>query len=225
MQDLLPNINIKVPENLYLKDPDSTSLGRRIVENAIEQIHMLGFEAFTFKKLGICIGSPESTVYRYFENKHKLLLYMVNWYWSWLEYRVLFATTNISEPKEKLIKAIQVVTETVTQDSDFSHINETLLHRIVICESTKAFLTKDIERENDQGCFSAYKRLVNHISANVLEINPDFSHPNTLVSTIIEGSHMQSYFSEHLPSITDCSENKGDVTRFFTQMAFALICK
>ena len=225
MQQIVPNIKVQVPQMLFLKDPDSTPLGKRIVKNAIEQIRLLGFEAFTFKKLGLCIGSPESTIYRYFENKHKLLLYLTNWYWSWLEYKLILATINVSDPQQRLSNAIKVVTQPVTQDSDFSHINETLLHSIVISESTKAYLTKEIKEENSLGCFGAYKRLVNQISEIIIEINPDFLHPHTLVSTIIEGTHLQSYFSEHLPSLTDCKKNEGDETEFFTQMAFGLICK
>ena len=36
-------------------------------------IDALGFEDFTFKKLGQEIGSNESSVYRYFDSKHKLI--------------------------------------------------------------------------------------------------------------------------------------------------------
>ena len=55
------------------------------------------------------IGSNESSIYRYFENKHKLLLYLASWYWGWLEYQLVFATHSITDPKEKLDKAIEIL--------------------------------------------------------------------------------------------------------------------
>lgn len=223
MQNLLGNIRIQIPDLVYQKDPDSTELGKKIISHSIEMIEDLGFEAFTFKKLGMAIGSPESTIYRYFENKHKLLLYLINWYWGWLEYRLVFATANLPDPNEKLKKAIKVITEEVNKDTNFSHINEMLLHQIVIAESTKAFLTKVIDEDNKQGYFKAYKRLCHRISEIVLEIDPDFKHPHTLVSTIVEGSHMQKYFSRHLPSLTDCEKHSSDDTEFYIQMAFSLL--
>ncbi len=225
MQSLLGNIKIQIPEKVFQKDPESTELGKKIVESGIEMMGDLGFEAFTFKKLGAEIGSPESTIYRYFENKHKLLVYFINWYWGWLEYRLVFGTANISNAEEKLRKAIQIITENVEEDSDFSHINEKWLHQIVIAESNKVYLIKEVDKENKLGYYLAYKRLCQRIAAIVLEIRPKFKHPHTLVSTIIESSHLQKYFSEHLPRLTDCGKRAGDDTQFFTDMAFSMLKK
>ena len=152
-------IQIIISDALYVKDPESTELGKRIVSKSIELIEELGFEAFTFKKLGTAIGSPESSVYRYFESKHKLLLYLSSWYWAWIEYQLVFATHNISNANEKLDKAIEVVTRTVKEDSHFSHINEVVLNRIIVNENSKSYLTKEVDAENKQGYFVVYKRL------------------------------------------------------------------
>ena len=86
------------------------------MEQSILLIDEIGFDNFTFKKLGEKIGSNESSIYRYFENKHKLLVYLSSWYWSWMEYKLVFATANILDPKEKLKIAITIVTEKVTDD-------------------------------------------------------------------------------------------------------------
>ena len=102
MHELLKNLQIKVNEKTYLKDPESSDLGKRIIENSITLINDIGFEAFTFKKLGVLIHSNESSVYRYFENKHKLLLYLTAWYWAWIEYHIVIKTFSISDPKKKL---------------------------------------------------------------------------------------------------------------------------
>jgi AcrR family transcriptional regulator len=223
MDSLLRNIKIQIPEQIFLKDPDSTALGKRIIENSIELIHELGFEAFTFKKLGERIGSPESTLYRYFENKHKLLVYLVNWYWGWLEYRLVFATANLPSTELKVNKAIEMVTQKVEQDSNFVHINEALLNQIVISESTKAFLTKEVDEENKAGYFRSYYRLCKRLSDLFIELKADFKYPNTLATTIIEGVHMQKFFSEHMPRFTDCGKGEQTETKFFTQMAFSLL--
>src|SRR5210317_2018884 len=112
MNSLLSNLKIAVPEKIYVKDPESSELGKRIVQHSILLINDIGFDAFTFKKLGALIGSNESSIYRYFESKHKLLLYLSSWYWAWLEYQLVFETHNISDKKEKLIKAIEIVSRT-----------------------------------------------------------------------------------------------------------------
>jgi len=75
-------LQIVISPELYTKNPESSDLGKKIVSKSIEMIDALGFEDFTFKKLGIKIGSNESSVYRYFESKHALLVYLINWYWS-----------------------------------------------------------------------------------------------------------------------------------------------
>ena len=126
MKNLLSVLKITVPDKIYIKDPETSDLGKRIIENSIILINEIGFESFTFKKLGKKIGSNESSIYRYFESKHKLLLYLSSWYWAWLEYQLVLETFSISDKKEKLEKAITITTRTVEEDSNFSHINETL---------------------------------------------------------------------------------------------------
>ena len=52
MKTLLSNFKIDITDKLYLKDPQSSDLGKRIIENSIKLIDDIGFEGFTFKKLG-----------------------------------------------------------------------------------------------------------------------------------------------------------------------------
>ena len=118
MEQLLKSVKIAINENIYVKDPESSDLGKRIIEESILMINEVGFESFTFKKLGIRIKSNESSIYRYFENKHKLLLYLTSWYWGWLEYQLVFATNGIQNPGEKLEKAIEIVTKTTSTIHD-----------------------------------------------------------------------------------------------------------
>ena len=142
MQNVLSNIIISVNDKLYVKNPETSDLGKKIIEQSILLIDEIGFENFTFKKLGEKINSNESSIYRYFESKHKLMLYLSSWYWGWMEYKLVFATNNLDNPMEKLIKAIAIVTEKVEDDSNTLHINESILNKIIIQEFTKTLLTK-----------------------------------------------------------------------------------
>ena len=127
MINLLSNLKISVPDKIFIKDPESSDLGKRIIEHSILLIDEIGFDSFTFKKLGVKIGSNESSIYRYFESKHKLLLYLTSWYWAWIEYQMVFATHNVPDSTDQLNKAIEVVTRSIKEDQTFTHINEVCL--------------------------------------------------------------------------------------------------
>lgn len=219
----VPSVNISVSENLYLRNPDFSDLGRRIVSNSIEMIHELGFEAFTFKKLGERIGSPESSIYRYFESKHALLTYLVSWYWSWVDYKLAFAIANITDPKEQLKRAINLLVEPVTEDVSISHVNEVLLNRIIIRDSFKTYHTKEVDDQNERGCYGKMKAVVRRVSALVIAVNPSYPFPHMLISTVIEGVHHQRYFAEHLPSLTDANKEGDPISEFYQQLVFNAI--
>ncbi len=216
-------IHIKVGPELHLKNPDSSELGRKIVCESVAMINDLGFESFTFKKLGVQINSPESSIYRYFENKHTLLIYLVSWYWSWIEYLLVFATMNIDSSDEKLKRSIKVLTNPTSENYSSSYINEVLLNSIIITESVKAYHTKDVDNENKKGYFKSYKKVVKRVSDLVLDINPTFLYPHMLISTVIEGAHQQKYFAQHLPALTDVTEGNDSVSEFYTNMVNKVI--
>lgn len=217
MKDLLSIIKISVPDKIFLKDPETSTLGKKIIEQSILLIDEIGFENFTFKKLGTKIGSNESSLYRYFESKHKLLLYVSSWYWAWLEYQLVIETYSISNKIEKLERAIHVVTRTVELDSNFSHINESVLYKIIVNESSKSFLTKKVDKENKEGYFEVYKRLIIRLEQMILDINPKYLNALSLSSTILEGGLRQHFLNEHFPSITNYSKENSP-TKFFTEL-------
>ena len=206
MQELITNLKIQVNPKIYVKDPETSSLGRRIVHHSILLIDEIGFDSFTFKKLGIIIGSNESSIYRYFENKHKLLIYLSSWYWAWIEYRLVFAISNIDDAQLRLKKAIQVVTQIVEDDLTTTHVNESVLNRIIILEFTKTLHTKEVDDENKEGFFLIYKSVINRIVAIVNEVNPDYKFAKSLVSSIVEGNLHQNFLKQHLKTITNCNE-------------------
>lgn len=208
-------IQIKVGEQVYLKDPESSKLGKKIITNSILLIDELGLEHFTFKKLAAKIGSTEASVYRYFENKHKMLIYLTAWYWSWIEYQILFSTNNIPSPLDRVKIAIQVLTKPVQFDPTFLHIDETALYRVVISESSKVYLTKEVDEDNKDGYFVSYKRLCNLLSDMITAVNAEYPYPHSLILTIIEATHNQRFFSEHLPTLTEVGTNKkGTIVEF-----------
>ncbi len=217
MKNLLSVLKISVTDKVFIKDPETSDLGKRIIEHSIMLINEIGFESFTFKKLGNKINSNESSIYRYFESKHKLLLYLTSWYWAWLEYQLVIETFSVSDNLEKLEKAITIVTRTIAEDSNFSHINEVLLYRIIVNESSKSFLTKKVDTENKEGYFEVYKRLINRLEQMMLAVKPDYKYGLSLASTVLEGNLHQHFLQEHLPSITNC-KNGEKPTNFFIHL-------
>ncbi|WP_047546346.1 TetR/AcrR family transcriptional regulator [Psychroserpens sp. Hel_I_66] len=222
MKTLLSNLKIDINENIYLKDPESSDLGKRIIEQSIKLIDEIGFDNFTFKKLGMIIGSNESSIYRYFESKHKLLLYLTSWYWAWLEYQLVFSTTNMSNPVEKLNKAITLLTRTIKSDSTFKHIDEVILNKVVINEYSKSYLTKEVDDENKEGYFAIYKRLVTRLHDMIIEVNPNYKFPHSLASTVIEGALHQHFLKDHFKSLTDC-DDKTKTSDYFTHLVTNVI--
>lgn len=218
MDPILSNLKIIVPSQIYVKDPESSDLGKRIVTHSIILMDDIGFDSFTFKKLGVLIGSNESSIYRYFESKHKLLLYLSSWYWAWIEYQLVIETHNLS-PGDKLLKAIEVVSRVIQEDSNFSHINEVRLNRIMVNENSKSFLTKEVDQENKEGYFIVYKRIVHRLRDMIIAIQPNYKYPSSLASTIIEGTLHQHFLKQHFVSITDCC-SKITPTEFYKDLVF-----
>jgi AcrR family transcriptional regulator len=217
MQDLLANIKIQVNSKTYVKDPETSDLGKKIIKNSILLIDEIGFEEFTFKKLGEKIGSNESSIYRYFENKHKLLVYLSSWYWAWIEYRLVFATNNIDDKIEKLKKAVAIVTEPIEDDYKTAHINEAILNKIIIEEFTKTLHNKHVDKENREGFFLIYKQVNYRIEKMIQEIRPDYPYAKSLVSSMIEGSLHQHFLKNHLKTITNCNEEVSP-TAFYVHL-------
>lgn len=221
MNTLLSNLTLTIPANIYIKDPQSSKLGRRILEYSIQLIKQEGLDKFTFKKLADEINSNESSVYRYFENKHMLMLYLISWYWGWLEYKLVFRINNIENEKKVLERAITAITETPLKDETFGFINEEELHHIIVQEYSKAFHTIDVDQENKNGYFVIYRRLVERLSEIISSYNPSYSYPLTLANTIVQGSLKQNFLHRHFKQLSDFKESdKEPITQFFQHLTF-----
>ena len=218
-------LSFKVNEHIYLRDPESSELGKQIVKNAIDLIYELGFEHFTFKKLATKMSTTEASIYRYFENKHRLLLYILNWYWSYMEFLVDFTIQNIQDPKEKLIKIINLLTQSLPESVGQLDYNKSYLNQIVLSESSKVYLIKEVKEINSFQVFKRYKDLCNKISEDMLSLNPTYAYSRSLSSTLIETAHSQQYFSKNLPRLTDISNEKDEkfVFNFLNQLVFSAL--
>lgn len=202
------HLQIKMNPALYVRDPESTELGQSIIRNGIVMIHEIGFEEFTFKKLARQIGTTEASIYRYFENKHRLLTYITAWFWTWLEYQLVFHTNNIKDPAEKIEIIIRLLTFQAPDRFVLEHIDKNVLHQIVISEGDKSYLTRHVDEDNKAMIFKPYKDLCHRIAEVLLEYKPGFPYAHSLGSTLIETAHHQLYFKDHLPRLTDFGSAK-----------------
>ena len=216
-------IKISLNNGLYLKKPQDSKLGRNIIKHSILMIDKFGFESFTFKKLAEEIKSTEASIYRYFENKHLLLLFLVNWYWEWVSYLIGINTINVEDPKKKLKIIIHSFVYASKENPGIAYVNESKLHGIVISEGNKAYHTKEVDNENSKGFFKSYKDLAESVSIVISEINPTFKYPFSLATNLFEMSNNHIFFAKHLPRLTDISIRKNEVESMLNFFANKLL--
>jgi len=222
------DIRIKMNEKLFLRNPEESALGKKIVKNGLILINKLGFEEFTFKKLSIEINTTEASIYRYFENKHRLLVYLINWYWSFVEYKVIFYTNNISNPETKLKSIIKLlVEEPIDKDLNSDFISEKEAYKLIMWEGSKSYLTRNVSKDNKDRLFKPYKDLCERISSIIKECNPKYKFPHSMASTLLEMAHSQKFFMQNLPALTDFTKEQDDkkIILFLETLLFSSINK
>ena len=219
-------IKISLNDGLYHRDPQETTLGQKIIKHGIQLIDEIGFEAFNFKKLALRMQSTEASVYRYFENKHLLLIYLVSWYWEWVSYLIDINSMNIDDPKKRLEIIIKTIVYASKDNPSIEYVNESILHRLIIAEGTKAYHTKSVDEENREGFFVNYKKLTEKVANVISKVNPDFPYPHALASSLFEMANNHIYFALHLPSLTDVEVKEGnyrEVEKMLEYFAFSLL--
>jgi AcrR family transcriptional regulator len=219
MKHLWSQHTVKLHESLYLKDPESSEIGREILRVSVEMIAESGLEAFTFRKLAQALSSTESTVYRYFHNKQQLMMYLASWYWSVLEWQLAFATANVEDPCRQMEKALEVLSVPMENLSETPHIDEALLHRIVASESFKAFVLKSLDKKERAGYFQSYHNLVDRLAGIIDTQKKKHTHPKALACTLVETAHYQVFLQSHLPELTDI----GKAPRNLYQLLYHLV--
>lgn len=220
-------LRFELPDKLYLKDPQGSEYGRRLLKDAIELMNELGFESFTFKKLAIKMSSSEVSIYRYFENKHLLLVYLNCWYWEWVTYLIDIQVMNINDSNNQLQKAIHCMIYASVESELSDYINEGQLFQLIMKESTKTYHISGIDKENKDGFFLPYKELVERLAKIIEQINPQFPYARSLGSSLLEMINNQLYYTEHLPRLSSLSKEKtlDELEKMINHFAFAIIVK
>jgi hypothetical protein len=220
MQFILSKFTPNIHHTIFLKNPESSTLGRNILIQSVILIEEMGFEHFTFRKLSTRIQSTEASVYRYFENKYKLLLYLSSWYWGWIEYKLAFKNSNIADPVKRLMNALEILTAHDIDNNEGGLLDTQKLFNIIFAESSKAYLIKEVDVLNKEGVYYNYKQFVAKISDVILEISPGYKYPHMLTTTVIEGIHHQLFFSKHLKSLTDKIDGENSILQFYQNLIF-----
>jgi AcrR family transcriptional regulator len=218
MEKLFPQIRIGVHEKIFIKDPESTELGKRIVQKGVELIEAVGLEQFNFKKLATALGVSESSIYRYFENKYMFLLYISAWYWTWMETFLVFATSHLHASEEKIFKVVQILCQEDWSTVHSPQFSVGRMRRILVAESSKAFLRKEIDAMNAEGIFSGFKQLTGRISELFIQVKPKYPYPDMLASMLIEAIFHQQFLLAHFPSLDNTRGESDKLVRFFTHM-------
>lgn len=204
-------LSFKANEKLYLRDPQDSDLGRRILRTGMELMHTLGLEDFTMKKLAQALQTNESSLYRYFESKNRLLQYFFEWYWRWLDSQVYILTQNVDSPRKRLDIVIEVITaQRKAAPIEEYWVQNNLLRNLIVKDGDKAYLTSRVDEDNQHQLFRPYKELCGKIAAMLSELEPAYPFPRSLASTMLEMAHHQFFFMEHLPSLTDFGQTKEE---------------
>jgi len=206
---VLRNMNhilFNISDKLFLRDPQKTDMGQAIVRKSVEMIDIMGFEQFTFKKLSKEVETTEPTIYRYFANKQRLLHYLVDWYWTLMNFRIEYGINNITAPEEKLRICLLLLSGKKGIGSAATYVDEAALYRIVISESDKTFLTKTVDKDYKAGLLSPFRETCKKIADIVHEINPRYPFPHSLVSTAMHAASHQIFYVKHLPLLSDLKD-------------------
>jgi len=218
MLELMRNWRPQPSEAFFKKNPDSSELGKRIISEGLVFMQEIGFEAFTFKKLAERLQTTEASVYRYFENKHHLLLYCMSIYWLWLEYHLTFGTHNLPSDDSKLNKALEMIARPDKLNWPLKDLSFPHLLNLVVTEWGKICFTSQIDKADEAGLFSDYKRFCNRLSNLIGQSHPNYPYPNTLVSTAVNMLFVQRFYAHHLPSLTDLDQDDQLITDFIKNL-------
>ena len=197
------SLTISVSSATYLRNPLETDLGRNIISHGIDLMSETGFQCFNFKQLASSMKSTEASVYRYFENKHMLLVYLTSWYWEYLDYLIMINTRNVDDPKMRLKIAIKTIVEGANDDTNVDYINVKKLHKIVVEQSSKVTHSKKLLSCNKPDLFANFEHLNNNLSQMILSCDKDFKYPSTMATNMIKMAIDHTYYAEHLCSVTE----------------------
>ncbi len=219
MNGLIRNVSVRIDESLFCKDPTSSDIGLAIIRKSVDLLHSEGLESFTFKKLATALGSTESTIYRYFLNKHQLIMYLSSWYWNLLEWKVVFATANMESPFAMMDKALKVLSNPV-EESSVEFFDEKKLRDIVISYGFSGVELKNLKKKERVGYFLAYSNLSLRFEQIILLHNKNFKNARAMAATLIETSNFQLLLKLRLPELTDANSSETSLHNLLSQIVY-----
>jgi AcrR family transcriptional regulator len=157
--------------DLFERDPYLSDNGRRLIANAARMIADEGLDAFTLKKLAQECGVTEPTVYRYFNNKILLCAYLCSIHWTWRQWQVVIATSNLKSGKKKLMKVAEIFLADLSNEGVLQGIKCKYLTRIVEREWTRLLHPLHYK----PAITITFDQLVERLYILVREANPNFA--------------------------------------------------
>jgi hypothetical protein len=127
----------------------------------------------------------------------------------WLEQQIKVFTAIIDSPEQKLLKAVDIICQIPDVAADPGVVSKESLRRLVIAEGSKAYLNSHVDDDNHKKLFAPYKNLAGHLGNLILQVKPAEKYPLALATTIIEMAHSLQFYKEHLPALTDFSDQPG----------------
>ncbi|MBK9274003.1 MAG: TetR/AcrR family transcriptional regulator [Flavobacteriales bacterium] len=202
------HLHLRPDPALSLKDPESTGLGLRVLEEGLGLMNELGLEAFTFRKLADRMGSTEVTLYKYFPNKQRLLQYYYQLYWLWLRQVCGRIAERAHDPREALEDIVEAICGVWPRPLPPLQLDPHALRRLVIEEGMKSYLHKNVDDDNARRLFLPYKELSAFMAERLVACRADVPWPRSFATTVIEMAHSLPFAMEHLPSLTELSSRK-----------------
>ncbi|MCU0328532.1 MAG: TetR/AcrR family transcriptional regulator [Chitinophagales bacterium] len=202
------NISFNINSTLFIKDPQSSEIGKSILISAVDLLHEIGLEQFTIKKLAQQINTTEATIYRYFENKFKIFLYLMNVYWQMLDFIIEVKLQNLQTTEEKIDVFLKVLCYEYIDIVEIGDISREKLLTIAMNESSKTYLLRAVDEINTQEAYHALKIMVLRFHDLLITYNPNYKYPHSLAASVFEIITKQMYFEKHLPTLTDQKFNQ-----------------
>jgi AcrR family transcriptional regulator len=176
-------------------------------------------EYLLHKVLSFRVGCTEAAIYRYFENKNKLLLYFINWYWGWLEHNLVYGTANLKNPEGKLKMAITLLVEGPMYKENF-YLNINALRKVVFEESTKSFMNQELKKQRNGRMMHQYYDFSYRLKDLIILYKPDYPFPKALISTFIWSSILNNFNQEYMIDLIEENFNGQNKVDFYYNLVF-----
>lgn len=195
-------VELSLPNGLFVKDPQSSELGKTLIYKAAQMIGDTGIEAFTLLKLAKNIGCTEATVYRYFTGKQQLLYYLMNLYWGYVLFGIEYHIKGEHSDNKRLNKAIDLLLCPNIDDFSSPGTGE-LLSAVAISEGIRIHLRPEVSKEIEEGKLKYYVSLVELFEELIQKAHPAYSYSRSLAGTLIDASLQQIFYQIHNTPLTD----------------------